>query len=230
MILSELFTRLALGELTNLGLAEGGVIEAGKKPQIVLHANDALKRIYTRFLLKEDTLFIDMIAGRTSYPLKKIHAQSDTDDANTAPRFINDLGRPFTEDVVKVMAVYDGQGRKFALNDPHTVLSAHTPQATLLQIPHPIGGQPLAVLYQAGHPKLTGVEGQALELPDFLEGALTAYIAYKVFTHMNTQENTVKAGEHLKTYESICIDAVEQDLVSTGSVSGELRFEKNGWL
>lgn len=230
MNVTELYRRLALGELSNLGLAEDEEIDPTKRPTIILYANEGLKRLYSKFLLKEDTLFIDQIAGRTSYPLDSKYAISNTDVGNTRPRFINDIGRPFNNDVIKVMAVYNDLGIKLALNDVHRYDSAHTPQPALLQIPYPVAGTPLAVLYQAAHPELSSDQPeQSLELPEFLMGALTAFIAYKVFSHMNTQESTIKAGEHLKTYESICIEAVDQDLVSAGSMTSGIRFEKNGW-
>jgi hypothetical protein len=232
MDLTELYRRLAVGELSNLSLAEGGVIDEEKKAEIVLYANSGLKKLYTRFLLKEDSLFIDeQIGNRTNYPLDKKYALSNTDVSDPSPRYINDIGRPFTNDVIKVMAVYDGHGCKLPINDPNRRNSVYTPQPALLQIPHPIPGAPLGILYQASHTELlVSTPLQVLELPEFLTGALTAFVASKVFSHMNTQESTAKAAEHLRNYESICIETLEQDLVPVASLTGEARFVKNGWV
>lgn len=231
MDLAELYNRLALGELSNLSLAEGGEIADDKRSTIVLHANEGLKKLYGRFLLKEDSLLIDdQTNDRTSYYLDSRYALSNTDEGNDRPRYINDVNKPFLDDVIKVMAVFDEHGCKLPLNDPLQTCSVYTPQPTLLQVPHPSEGVVLGVVYQASHPVLsTDVPQQEIELPEFLMGALTAFIAYKVFSHMNTQENTIKGGEHLKLYEATCIDVREQDLVTVGVFTGGLRFIRNGW-
>lgn len=228
MTLSELFAQLALGELKNLALAVDGDILDEEKPMIVLHANNGLNRLHTRFLLRENDLFLEQRGYKTTYELTKEHAQSQGSGASF---YIMDLGSPFTGDVIKVMTVHDGYARRVPLNEPHKWGSVFTPRPTTLQIPHPVEGGPLAVHYQANHPKLLVEElDQKIELLDFLVPALTAYIAEKVFTHMNTQENTVKAQEHNKKFETICVEAVEQDLVTTGATTSGTRFEKNGWV
>jgi len=231
MDLERLYRRLALGELSNLSMAEGGFIDDEKKPAIVLYANEALRRLHTKFLLKEDSLFVEMIAGRTRYPLQSLYARSNTDVSNTRPRYINDTGRPFTDDIIKVLSVRNRFGVEQPLNDPGKWHSVFTPQPTMLQIPDAADGHPLAIAYQAYHAPLNfEEEDQAIDLPEFLMGALVSYISYKVFSTIGTQESNVKAGEHLKTYESICIEAVEQDLVTSGATSGDIRFHNNGWV
>ena len=231
MTLADLYKSLALGELSNLALAVNGDITDAKKPTIVLHANDALKRLHTRFPLKTDTLFIEQRGHLTLYNLKKKYAQSQYQAGAGHSFYINDLGRVFNDDVLKVMEVNDQWGNKLPLNQPDRLLSVFTPQPTLLQIPNPMEGVPMAVMYQASHPKIQDdPDTQELELPDFLHSALTAFIAYKVFSQMNTQENTAKAAEHLKTFDMICVEAVEQDLITTGGTTGGIRFDRNGWV
>lgn len=232
MNLTELFNKLALGELSNLALAEGGVIAEGNKESIVLHANAGLELLYSRFLLKDGALVIHQQTNdRTSYPLDSDYAQSNTNPANTKPRYIIDLAEPFTDDVVKILAVYDEFGNKLPLNEPDNPASLFTPQPTILQVPHPSEGKPLSVMYQAAHPKVRlTTPSTELELPRFLHGALTAFIAHKVFGFMNTQESNAKSRDHLNTYESICVAAIEQDLISAGWNTGTTRFIRNGWV
>jgi len=231
MDVTELYRRLALGELSNLAMAEGGVISETKKATVILHANEALNHLHIRFLLKEATLIVEQSTDRTNYPLDSRYAMTNVDVGNTLPRFINDLSKPFTDDVIKAMSVYDGTGDKLPMNDPNAFNSVFTPLPAVLQVPHPSEDQPLGVVYQAAHPKLSvSTPAQVLELPEFFSGALTAYIAYKVFCQMNTQENTAKGAEHLRTYESICIEAAEQDLVTTYVSAASTRFANNGWV
>ena len=87
------------------------------------------------------------------------------------------------------------------------------------------------VLYQASPPVLSHlVPSGAIELPDVLVGALTAFIAYKVYSFMNTAEATGKALEHKARYEEICQGAIDEDLVATSISTTNNRFAKRGWI
>lgn len=231
MDLTELYERLALGELSNLALAETGTVSDEKRPSVVLYINEGLHRLYNRFHLKQDYLLLELSGHRTRYLLDSRHALSNTDPSNTRIRYINDIGRPFTDDIVKVLKVDDVYGISIPLNKPGDPASLFTPRPDVLEVPYPQAGMPVAVTYQAQHPKLS-VErpNQELELPEFLVGALSSYVAHKVFTHMNTQESTVKAAEHLAVFEAICVEAKEQDLITTGEATSSIRFDKNGWV
>lgn len=89
----------------------------------------------------------------------------------------------------------------------------------------------LSLEYQARHAVLDHCDcEEEILLPDVLLRALKAYIASKVFMHMNTQENTAKGQEHYLVYESICAEVVEKDLVSSSSSTTNVRFQKRGWI
>ena len=47
---------------------------------------------------------------------------------------------------------------------------------------------------------------------------------------MNTQESTAKSQEHLATYEAICAEAIDRDLVNTSISSTNTSFEKRGFV
>lgn len=230
MKLSDLYEALALNELKNLHMAEGGTIKETEKSSIVLHTNNALTRLYSRFPLKESNLYLEMRGFLTTYHLSSKYAQSNYDPAAGHSFYINDMGNPFKDDVLRVLSVYDGWARKLPLNDRHAWRSVFTPTPTTLQIQHPMEGHALNVHYQASHPRLNiASPDDPIHLPEFLHGALTAYIGYKVLSNINTQESNAKAAELLRTFESICVEVIEQDLVTTGGMTGDIRFEKNGW-
>jgi hypothetical protein len=73
-------------------------------------------------------------------------------------------------------------------------------------------------------------ECQEIDLPFTLEGALTAYIAYMVFSHMNGQDNSAKAQEHLSMYDMICGEVTDQDLVSQNGNTTLTKFDKRGFV
>lgn len=237
MNVSDLFTRLALGELSNLALAGSGVISLEKQPTIVMYANEALLRLHTRFLLREKDLILEMRDGTTMYHLLKRFAYSQYDEENPPSEwnmpYIMDLGRePFDEDVIKVLSVYDYQGNQLPLNDSEKSDSVFTPQSLILQVPFTQHKHTLAVSYQARHPIIPSVDYDLVDivLPECLESALCAYISSKVFMHMNTAESTAKGQEHMMTYESLCQDAVEMDLVMTSTSTTNSKFQKRGFI
>lgn len=244
MLLSELLKRLSYGELSNLAISQegsGSIVEA-KVPQLVGYANEALLRLYSRFLLLEKTLIIDQVAHITSYALRIENAQSQAPDGevgNPPYRFIMDSeGEPFTGDVIKILEVHDSFGNEFFLNDASKISSVFTPYPDVLQIPRPRVGVGMSVLYQARHPKLfdetmgegAGVLDQNVNIPFSLEGALQSIMAGLVFSHMNGQENVAKSQEFFSWAEVLCTEVEQKDLVSQSNSSSHHKFEQRGFV
>jgi hypothetical protein len=237
--LANLFQMLSYGELSNLSMSNDGTkdasgsITAAAQPRIVLYANEGLRRLYAKFILLEQDVILQMQTSMTYYNLTSPYAATyiPTGPADNQPvRYLLDSpGKPFLADIIKILAVFDYQGRKLALNDDGDNHSVFTPQANRLQIPYPIDQQMIDVVYQARHPKLDGTLSAQINLPEILFSALTAYIAYKVFSHMNTADSTTKAQEHLIVYEQICADCVENDLVNASISTSNERFHARGW-
>ena len=236
MNINQLFTDLALGELSNLSVAENNTIIPQKRPQVVTYLNAGLLELYSKFVLKESDMIIEMREGVTNYHLLKRYAMSQYNESNLPDRWhlpyiIDNVGEPFPEDVIKILSVYDSLGVKLPLNDLESCISVFSPQSTVLQIPNPIPGQALTLEYQARHAVLDHCDCEAeIVLPDVLHGALRSYIAWKMFSHMNTQESTAKGQEHAMGFESACVDVVDKDLVNSSSSTTNVRFHKRGWV
>lgn len=233
MNIEDLFRSLSYGELSNLSLAvEGtGTIVEEKQPAIIHHANEALTRLYTRFVLKEKTVLLELVGHITSYALEERFAQSRAPvDGVPHPYIVDSADDPFIADVVKVYAAYDNDGCQLPLNDEEHPLSLFTPQAAVVQVPNAKTGAMLSLAYQALHPKLKLEDGPGIELPVVLQEALTAYIAYKVFSNMSTPEAGAKALEHLSRYDSVCQEAIDRDMVNSSISLTNTRFAKRGWV
>lgn len=233
--INELFESLSYGELSNLHLGNngGGGIEESKQPTIIHYANEALIKIHSRFCLLEKSLNLETVGHITNYHLIKRFAESSKAEKREKYHYIKDLlCEPFEEDVIRILTVHTQHGQRLPLNDVGNVRSVFTPQPTVLQVPSPIDGMSLAVGYQAKHPRLLVGEDydQVIEIPEVLHVALTAYIAYNVYTTINTADATGKAQEHLNKYESTCQEVEEKDLVSTSSSQTNTRFEQNGFI
>lgn len=237
MKLNQLYEALSFGELSNLAIAEDtpGSLKENAKPKIVHYTNDALLALYSRFLLKEKQLILVMYRHITNYHLKPRFAiQYDVgdDEVDQPYRYILDLPEePFLGDVIKILTVYDEYGNRLPMNDEARSWSVFTPQAEMLQVPRPIEGNSLSLTYQARHPALVkGDEDQDVDVPAVLEPALKAFVAYKVFSHMNTPESSAKSQEFYATFENECVRVEEKDLVSSSITTSNVRFHRNGWI
>ena len=232
MKLKDLLSRLSFAELSNLSLGnEGqGTIKKEDIPKLVTYVNDGLVRIYSRFVLCTKQLLIEQVQHITNYHLITKYAQSA--GADVPWPYIKDVpGNIFTGDVIRILEVHDIMGREYVLNDKDDPTSLFTPAPQILQVPHPKAGKGLAVLYQARHDYIENDDlEQEIVIPFVLEGALQAFVAYKVFSHMNGQENQVKSQEHLNTYDGICTDVEERDLVNVTFATSHHKLENRGFL
>ena len=237
----DLFRRLAFGELSNLAIAgEGealGTIVEAKHPQIIQYLNEGLLRLHSRFNLRQKDLLIEQVAHITNYHLRRQFAESSNDCSIPYP-YIKDLPcEPFLEDVIRILEVHDQCGQR-PLNDLGRSNSVFTPQPDVLQVPNPQTGAPLAIVYQARHEPIRDFKiredenllEQSINIPFFLEGALQAFIGSQVYSHMNGQENIMKAQEYLNKNEAICLEVEEKDLVGQSVFNSHYKFEQRGFV
>jgi hypothetical protein len=233
MNISELFVDLSYGELSTLSLAgegNGTITDAGKE-RVIRFANDGLLKLYTRFVLKQNDVLIELVDWITNYHLSKKFAESQQGISTQTDLYIKDLWRePFAEDVIRILEVFNSYGILLPLNDEDNAESLFTPQGNVLQVPNPVGGVALSITYQAKHPLLALTDlTQEIELPDVLMPALKQWIAHRAFGQLQTQEAQGMSQGALATFESICNEVVGNDLVSTSLSSSSNRFQKNGW-
>lgn len=234
MDLQELFDMLATGELQNLSLAEGGKIATEARPKLTRYTNEALLELYSKFVLKENDMLIQLHEHITFYHLIPRFAVNYTPEGEVDDepiRYILDLPKEkFEDELIRVLAVTDTNGLEVPLNNEEERFSVFTPQAKILQVPNPVQDKCLNVRYQQRHTKLQGELEERVECPDVLLVALTSYIAFKVFSHMNSAESTAKAGEFMQAYEAACNGVVDRDLVNSSTSQTNTRFERGGWV
>lgn len=234
MDLNELFNMLAQGELQNLSLANEGTIIPSAKERITRYVNEALLELYSKFVLKENALVLQLHESINFYHLlPRFSIQYvPINSADDEPiRYILDVPMsPFRDEVIKVTTVFDSLGVEMPLNNETEKFSIFTPQAKVLQIPDPTADAWLTVRYQQRHRKLTGVPTETIECPEVLVPALTAFVAYKAYTHTGSAEGSAKAQEYLQLFSLICDGVVDRDLVSTSLVQTNVRFERGGWI
>ena len=233
MNLEKLFAQLSMGALANLNYSEEGMgtIAEQHRQAVTMFTNEALLRLYSRFILLTKDLLIEQYSHITNYHLRKRFALSNCSHTAKQVPYIIDLPEdPFTEDVIKILQVCDSCGRVLPLNDAEHINSVYTPQAKILQVPRPVGGVALNIMYQARHPEIGEDLEQVIDVPDVLVSALHAYIGYQAFGSVNTEASLMKSQEQLALYETLCQEAEDKDLVSTSISSTNVRFNKRGWI
>lgn len=234
MDVKELFDQLATGELQNLSIAEGGSISVAARPKLFRYLNQGLMELYSRFVLKENDCIVQLYDHITFYHLVPRFAVNYTPEGEADTeviRYIIDLpNEPFKDEVIKVTAISDSTGAELTLNDELDRYSVFTPQAKMLQVSNPNSGRFLSVRYQQRHPKLQGDLGELIECPDVLVEPLTSFVAYKVFSHMNSADSNAKSQEFLAMFERGCNEAVDRDLVSSSVSQINTRFAQGGWV
>lgn len=233
MILSELFNRLSIGELSNLAISNdgSGEIVEDKKPKIILYANRALSRLYSKFVLKEGRLILQQSVIRDLYPLRVENSRTYQEANDEGPGFILDYeASPFRGDVLKILSAANEEGEHYHLNKDGHVGSLFTPEPDVLQVPFPTGGQAIGITYQAKHVELAGDETQEVELPSVLEPALAAYIASEVYANMNRPEHQALGVRHLSRFEEICAETETNGIVGESMTSGFSKFNLRGFV
>jgi len=231
MTLYELITDMAKSELSNLQLAENGVIKEESIPTVIGLINEAMLRLHTRFILSQKQLILKTVTHITNYHLTRKFAESNTESTEPYKYILDLTGEPFKDDVIRVFEVYTEEGNPLPLNDRTCAYSLYTPVSNIIQVPNPDVSNSLTVIYQAKAEKITeDLMEEDLDIPWFLLSAVRAYVAYKIFTNMVTQESSIKAQEHLKLFEGICMEAVSTGLVLTGEPNINCKFTVRGFV
>ena len=253
MNLADLLAKLSYGPLSELAMAgEGsGVVPAASIPKLIIAINDALVKLYTRFSLERKTLVLETVDGIYAYRLTQEYAQ--TSSSNQPNKYIKDsVVYPFTGDVLQVVGVmgnaaklptdpeYITQPRlpvsdyiDLPLNDRNDRLSWHTTAFDTLSMDYPKTGDRYFVLYRAKHAPIPLVPANAaavdIRLPDVLESALLAYVAYRIYGGMSMEMAVSKSRIHLQVYESECAELENQNLFNQSEASTNMKPVLHGW-
>lgn len=238
MKVSDFFYNLSVGELSNLAMSEegSGTIREQDQGKLIVYVNAALTAIHKRFILITKEVLVETLDHVTNYHLKKQFALSS--NSNERYKYIIDvIGAPFAGDVLRILEVYDARQTNLPLNDPGQPNSLFTPGPATLQVPNPITRNALSVIYQANHVplkfkgiSLTEVGNQEIDVPEFLENALTNHVAYKVYSHMNGTEHQAKAQEYLSLFDTDCVEIEENDLINQTQSTTQTKLNERGFI
>ena len=235
MNLQDFCKRLANGRLSNtsmVGDSGGLIIKVAQRQKVIDAINEGLIRLYTRFILSEKDVVISLRDHITSYRLNSLYSESLYPQDGVEIPYILDLpGEVFSNDVIKVLAVYNHDGCELPLNNSTNVKSVFTPRFDVVQVPEPKTGELMNVVYQAKHILLTVADSlEEITLPDTLYGALEAYVAHLLFADINSDDAKIRSDKQLAKYEQICGDVILTDTISLTNIQSNIKFQNRGWI
>jgi len=148
---------------------------------ILTYINLALIALYSRFSLKVSEQLIPMQDNITEYLLN--------------------------EDAMTIHAIYNENGDEFALDDETSLFSIMQVDFETIQVPNPLTGATLSVIYLPAPTTLTYIDETSLTsrvpLPSQLLEPLLHYVGYRAHGSMN---GDIKAenNTHYMRYEASC--------------------------
>ncbi len=247
MKLSEIFSQLTYGELSQLNIGGGdvGVINASNYDQILSHINLGLIALYKRFPLKESRLLIQLEAGRISYPLHSSYAVNNRRSRETSRFIIDTAMESFEDDILKVERVLTDLGVDLDLNNEANIYSCFTPSATVLRIPSALANSDinmpewlftdtLEIVYRANCIPIVKPVGLfdptrvEVELPYSHLEPLLFYIASRINNPIGMTNEFHAGNSYAAKYEQSCVQLEQKNLqVDQGSQGN--KFSNNGW-
>lgn len=223
MKLSEVFSQLAYGELSQLALGEITDEELNEEAfaPLLAHVNMGLLALYKRFNLKEGRLVVTIDPLSTEYKLA-------------------------ATDLLKIERVQTAEGTDLALNDGNDPLSCFTPQMGTLRIASDLARQvsslpdkyrtgSLIVVYRAAHGRVVGRGGVIipetieLDLPYSHLEALLYFVASRVHNPIGMVNEFNAGNNYAAKYEVEC-QRLEALNLENDEATENTRIERNGWV
>ena len=247
MKLIEVFNQLTTGELSQLcigGAAEGEITEANYG-KVVGHINLGLTALYKRFFLKEGRVDLDMVSGRSIYPIHSKYAVSNIKSKEPVKYLLDSAGK-FTDDILKIESVLTDAGKDIPLNDVTDPLSITLTSPTILRIPAALIAQgadlpedyktsKLTVVYRANHPQIDALapvffpDQIELELPESHLEALLLFVASRAHTPGGLVNEFNAGNNYASKYEMECLRLEQFNLQIDHNTSNH-RLIRNGWV
>lgn len=216
MKVSDVFTSLAVGELSTLSLSDAdlGTIKFEHHPRFIRYINDALTMIYTKFSHKIDYVNFSMVDGQNTYAL-----QPDLVSNVLKIISVQNLDYEFDED------------RYYSINDATAKHQVRTLQYDTLYFPVVVDGQQISVEYRAKHPTIPNVDYSNVEIQihPILETALISKVAAAAFTALGGEDALSKAQILMNDFNTTMQLAIQEDMADISVLESANKFSNSGW-
>lgn len=205
MNLQECLNKLGRGKISNLSLCQGGYVKPEHMEKVIDAINEALLRLYTAIPIKEAHKTLSIESGIDTYKLD--------------------------DDMLTVTKVFDNIGRPYAINNPEEPLHIWVSGYRFIIGKLPEDVEYFDLIYRVKHKELCIEElGDEVEVPENLQGALYAYVAYLLHNDMNTKEAVENAQKYLMEYQAIIDSVIQQGTINPEAILLNAKFRDRGFV
>lgn len=211
MTLEDLFRQLAHGELSNIAVADASgtqisTIKKEKQNQIVTFLNEALKKLHSRLPLKKTDVQVTLAADALDVDFP--------DGALVVDSILTAYGFQVEFETYKV---------------PERIYAV----SGVLHFPQGYTGE-VQVTFRMRHdeinPVLTADDlAQEISILPELEPALQAYIAYKSYGGMNSQDSIAISQGHRSIYEQVISEVMNSGILGD-EILPSTKLEARGFV
>ena len=226
MTLDEIINDLKYSELKQLGIAKqlsstSDVTKTAAEREILVHLNLALTELYKRFDLRTEETVITLVEGQTLYTLSTANVYND-------PANLSGYLSAFTDKFNHVLGAYDEEGKEYRLNDENDALAIFTPSYNSVQVPNPIAGEAVYIVYSAAPDTVAWADDLTsidIPLPPAMKEALLHYIGYRGHTgkdgSVDKENNT-----HYMRFEASCNRLLSLGMFTNDAIHGHTLSNK----
>lgn len=208
MSILDVMNELTHGELSQyaFGGADNGIIQECHYPKVMSAINRGINQIQQDLSLIENSMRIKMIEGVLTYP---IHSRHSIVNGSHPVKYVDDsLHAPFEDDILRILQVYNKQGRQLPINEVNNIESIYIPQHNVIQNPFARDGDVLGIIYtRFTRPLQVVTEEEAaityLPIPDYTLPALYAYVSARMTAGITTAQEIEDSGNSMSNYEQI---------------------------
>lgn len=192
MTVSDIIEYVTYSDLSNLGIinnlkSDDLILATNSEKAIISYINLGLIELYKRFDLRTEETVVILSENITVYNLNIPTLNS-------------------------IIAAYDEEGKEYELNSENDALSILTPSYNTIQVPNPVEGAAIYIIYTSAPDKIlwdTDLTLIDVSIPPVLHEALLKYIGYRAHVGMGKEYQVemqtaynmfIKSCEDVKTF------------------------------
>lgn len=190
-----------------------------------------MDHFYTLFAFKEDGVLVETRKGISYYYLDSKYAESNRESSEI--KYIKDSdNHPFTDDVIKILSVYDLRGNEYPINDITNPRSVFLREYNCIQIPNGVEGI-LSIQYQAKHSRIplnVAYDSEIeINIPAPYLSALQAYVACIFLQNMGGNKLNDSNAFYAR-YKTLVADLLNEGVGSQDNTGVNIRPQLGGWI
>lgn len=236
MLLQEVFDQLAYGELLQLelGTSNHGGISTDNYPKIVASVRMGLTELFKKLNLSTELVNVVMLEEVTKYRLHSDHSLRNA-PVTGVYQYIDDTGiTQFNNRLIKIERVFDEVSNELHLNNNEEINSLFTPQYNVIEVPDPVAGSIIRVLYSKDHDYISGAPtidptSIEVEIPIAYLEPLLYYVAGRILLGSGNLSGNNDANILMAKYNS-SIDEIKSLNIMQQDNSNNIHARLNGWV